>query len=92
MNRALLEYQDAKRIKNMNEELLRHLADSIFYLLKHAEKYNVSLPKKDELMRMLEKANFLIDEITYQPSLNTYKNNQEVNRTYVQKTLNSIVP
>lgn len=92
LRKTISEYEDAKRIKNMNEELLHHLSGSIFYLLKHTEKYSIPLPRKDELVRMLEKANFLIDEIIYQPTLNTSKNNREDNRTYQQKTLNSIVP
>jgi hypothetical protein len=61
------------RHKNMNQELMQHLTGSIFYLLRYSEKYNVQLPKKEELINMLEKANFLIDEITYQPTLNTNK-------------------
>lgn len=64
MQKALLEYKDAVRIKNMNQELLQHLGDSIFYLIKHSEKYNLPLPKKDELIRMVDRANYLIGQIT----------------------------
>src|SRR5437899_11959165 len=64
LRKALSKYEDALRMKNMNRELLQHLTDSVFYLIKHAEKYNLPLPKKDELIRMVDKANFLIDQIT----------------------------
>ena len=40
----------------MNHELLEHLGGSLFYLFRYSEKYGIPLPKKEELLRMVEKA------------------------------------
>ena len=85
LEQTISEYRDAKRIKNMNQELLHHLGDSIFYLLRHAERYNLNLPKKERLERMVEKANFLINEITDQPQSNINNNYREGNSTCFSK-------
>jgi len=85
LEQTISEYRDAKRIKNMNQELLQHLGDSIFYLLRHAERYNLNLPKKEELERMVEKANFLINEISDQPKGNRENISRGGNRTCFSK-------
>ncbi|MCH8833250.1 MAG: hypothetical protein IIA81_03050 [Thaumarchaeota archaeon] len=64
MRKTLSEYEDALRMRNMNQELLDQLSGSIFYLLKYSEKYSITLPKKDELVRMLDKADSLIEQIS----------------------------
>lgn len=81
---ALSKYEDSVRMKNMNQELLQHLGDSIFYLIKHSEKYNLPLPKKEELIRMVDKANSLIDQITNQPTFDSQNNNRRFDRTLKQ--------
>jgi hypothetical protein len=67
LKNALREYEHAKHLKRMNQELYQHLTGSIYWLLKYSEKYNIPLPKKDELLRMVEKANFLIDQFIPPP-------------------------
>jgi len=63
LKKAITEHDKALRLKNINVELHSHLTGSIYWLLKYSEKYNISLPKKDELIRMIEKSDFLIDEM-----------------------------
>ena len=63
LSKVLEEYKMSARMKNVSQELMQHLADSVFYLLRYSEKYNVPLPKKDELIRMVDKANSIIDQI-----------------------------
>ena len=73
MNNALKEYENARRLKRINQELYDHLSGSIYYLLKYSEKYNVPLPKKQELIQMVEKSNFYIDQFAKQPKSNMEK-------------------
>lgn len=73
MNKALQEYENAKRLKNINQELYDQLAGSIYYLLKYSEKYNIPLPKKDELIRMVKKSHFLMDQFSHPTTLDTKK-------------------
>ncbi len=65
LRQAVNEYEKAVRVKNMNQELYDHLLGSIVYLLKYSEKYNVPLPQKDELCRMLNRAQSLIEGIVH---------------------------
>jgi hypothetical protein len=67
---ALSEYKKAHRLKQLNELLSIHLHDSIYYLIKYSEKYDFPLPNKKNLLRMIENADYVIDQIVYQdPSL-----------------------
>lgn len=62
MRKSIMNYDQAIRIKKLNEELYEHLTGSIYYLMKYAEKNNLPLPKKNELLQMVEKADFIIDQ------------------------------
>ena len=69
---ALSEYKNAHRLKQLNEQLSIQLHGSIYYLLKYSEKYNLPLPNKSDLLRMIENADFIIDQFSYEsPNLNT---------------------
>lgn len=61
---TILEHEKALKMKNLNQELLEHLNGSIRWILSYSKKYGVPLPKKDELLRMAAKADFLVDQIT----------------------------
>ncbi|HEV2192772.1 MAG TPA: hypothetical protein VGR54_04030 [Nitrosopumilaceae archaeon] len=63
LKKAIAEHEKALHLKNLNQELNSHLTGSVYWLLKHSEKYNIPLPKKDELLRMLEKSDFMINAI-----------------------------
>jgi hypothetical protein len=80
MNKALMEYENARRLKRINQELYDHLSGSIYYLLKYSEKYSLTLPKKDELIRLIETSHFYTDQFAkpnQHPKLNTEKNNDK---------------
>ena len=78
LRQTLEEYQKVLRLKNMNYELLEHLQGSLFWLFRYSEKYGIPIPKKEELMRMAKKADFLLDEIYDQPQGNKDNNYREV--------------
>lgn len=63
LKKAIFEHEKALQLKNINQELHSHLTGSIYWLMRYSEKYNMPLPKKDELLRMIEKSEFLIDEM-----------------------------
>jgi len=63
LKRAIIEHEKALHLKKINHELYSHLTGSIYWLLKYSEKYNMPLPKKEELLRMLEKSEFMIDRM-----------------------------
>lgn len=81
LKETLIEYKKALRLKNMNQELIHHLHGSLFWLLRYSEKYSIPLPQKEALSSMIEKTDFLIDEIFDQPSKNRDKNNRRFDRT-----------
>ena len=54
----------AIRTTRVNQELMEHLKGSVYYVFNYYEERNLEVPKKDQLIQLLEKANFLIDEIT----------------------------
>jgi hypothetical protein len=81
MRKTLEEYRQANRIKKMNYELLNHLQGVYYWIFKYSEQNNIPIPKKNQLLRMAEKADFLIGEIeSDQPKGNTNNNNLEGNR------------
>lgn len=84
LKQTLEEYQKALRLKKMNNELLEHLKGSLFWIFRYSEKYGIPIPKKDELLRMAEKADFLLDEISDQPNGNSSHNNRRRNSTLKQ--------
>ncbi len=63
LKKILTELDKATKMKNLNHELLEHLNGSIRWMLSHSEKYDIPLPKKDELLRMAEKADLLVEQI-----------------------------
>jgi len=76
LNNALKEYEYARRLKRINQVLYDHLAGSIYYLLKYSERYNITLPKKWELVDMIEKSHFYIDQIAKPATENLHKEDQ----------------
>lgn len=80
-NDILNQYKDALRLKKLNQELYNHLCASILHLLKYSQKYNIPLPKKDVLLGMIEKADFIVDQFADQPTVNTNNTSHEDNRT-----------
>ena len=75
LKKALSEMDDAVKLKNMNEELMQHLSGSVYWLIKHSEKYDFQLPKKEELIRMVEKADFMIEQMTQKADQSKSNNN-----------------
>jgi hypothetical protein len=63
MRKTLAQYDKAIRLKNMNEELFEHLLGSVIWLLKYTDKYSITLPKKEEMHRMVKRAELLINEL-----------------------------
>lgn len=50
----LAEYsRHLRKIQVINEDISRQLLGSVVYLLKYCEKYNIKLPKKDQLESIL---------------------------------------
>ena len=74
MRITLKQYDRAIRLKRLNEELYAHLLGSLYYLFKYAEKHEITLPEKDNLLQMVRKADFIIDQFVNQPKGNTDKN------------------
>ena len=81
LEKALFEYRTAHRLTRINQELYEHLVGAIDYLLHYSEKYDLPLPKKSELLRMITRANSLICESQYQPKGNTNKINRKGDST-----------
>jgi hypothetical protein len=80
MNKALAEYEYARRLKRINQELYDHLIGSVYYLIKQSEKYNTPLPNRDILLQMIKNTGFIIDQFAkpiHHPKLNTEKNSNE---------------
>lgn len=63
LKKTLMQYDKAIRLKNVNEELFDHLLGSVIWLLKYSEQYSIPLPKKDDMQRMIKRAEFLVNEI-----------------------------
>ena len=85
MRKTLKEYDNANRIKKLNEGLYEHLTGSIYYLLKYSEKHNILLPQKEALLGMVEKADFFIDQFT------TPTKNQQPEKTTEDSTESGII-
>lgn len=63
MKQTLAQYDKAVRLKNVSEELFDHLLGSVIWLLNYSEKYSFPLPKKEEIHRMVKRAEFLVNEL-----------------------------
>jgi hypothetical protein len=81
MRKAVMQYDKAIRLKNINQELYDHLVGSIVWLLKYSAKYNITIPKKEELYRMVKRAQFLIDEMDIALSSTPPTEDQQRNKT-----------
>lgn len=63
LKRTLIELDKATKMKNLNQDLLEHLNGSIRWMLSYSEKYGIPLPKKDEMLRMIKKADLIVEQI-----------------------------
>jgi hypothetical protein len=69
MKKALAEYENANRIKDINQELYDHLTGSIYYLVKYCVKYDIPLPNRENLIGMVTRANAIIQRFATPTSL-----------------------
>jgi hypothetical protein len=53
---AFHELQEALKIKHVNDELLEHLISSVLWLVNYAKKNNITLPERDKITEILDKA------------------------------------
>jgi hypothetical protein len=60
---AFHELQEALKIKRVNDELLEHLLSSVLWLVNYAKKNNITLPEKDKIVNMLDKATEIADRL-----------------------------
>jgi len=90
LKKALRHHDEALRLKKINEELYAHLTGSLYYLIKYSEKYQISLPEKDLLLRMVEKADYIIDRF-HQPKGNTEKIHRKGDRTIFKNCLSGFM-
>ena len=82
LKEALAEYENARRLKHLNQNLYEHLIGSIYCLIKHCEKNNLTLPNRDFLLDMVKNAGFIIDQFKSTNRHLTGRNtNHEDNRT-----------
>jgi len=63
LEKTLEEYKKARKLKQLNENLSIHLLGSIQYLLEYGKKYNMPIPKKEDLLRMIETGYDLVKEL-----------------------------
>ena len=80
LKRTIFELERAAKMKNLNQDLLEHLNGSIQWMLSYSEKYNIPLPKKAELLRMVEKSNFLVEQITQKADQSTNFDSEDSRR------------
>jgi hypothetical protein len=60
---AFHELQEALKIKRVNDELLEHLLSSVLWLVNYAKKNNITLPEKDKITEILDKAIAIADKL-----------------------------
>jgi hypothetical protein len=60
---ALNTMRYALTVKRLNEELYDQLCNSILYLIRYSEKYNITLPNRASLLELVEKSRDRIDAI-----------------------------
>jgi len=74
LEETIEEYRKVKRLKKLNENLTEQLLGSIQYLIEYSEKYHFQLPKKTELLQMVENGYSLLQQLDpQQPKSNTNK-------------------
>lgn len=89
MRKAIKQYDKALRLKQINENLYEHLTGSIYYVLRYAEKHQIALPDKSNLIDMIEKADFLIDQFAKpaRRNLTERKSDKDLTEPKFTKTL-----
>lgn len=63
VERLAVEWQKARRIEHLNQELYDQLGGTIIYILGYAKKSNIILPNEQTLNKMIDRASRLMDEI-----------------------------
>jgi len=63
LKRALAEHETALKMKHLNQQLMEYLTGSIYYITKYSEENNIPLPNKENLLKMIEEANSMIENI-----------------------------
>ena len=86
----LNECHKIQRVKRLNQELYNMLGDSLFYLLRYAEKNNIALPNKDALMAMVDRIHGLMNTIDAPTTPNNHEKHpdSEQNQNLPQKGTN----
>ena len=70
---VLEELRHTLKVKRINDELLEHLASTLGWLLRYAEKNNIALPEKDKIVLALDRAMEIAEKL---PSHQPFCNNQ----------------
>lgn len=82
LEEVLAEYNHAKKLKKLNEELLEHLNSMIRWLLHYCEKNDLRPPNLDILENAIERSQDYIQKMSPdQPTKNTTKNDRFGHRT-----------
>ena len=63
LKRALAEHETALKMKNLNQELMEFLTGSIYEVIRCADENGISLSKRDKLLKLMERANIMIENI-----------------------------
>jgi hypothetical protein len=61
----LFEWSQVNRDNKLNQRLYDQLGGSIIYILNYAQKNNIILPNRDNLYRLIKKADEIMNEINY---------------------------
>jgi hypothetical protein len=59
----LFEWSQVNRDNKLNQRLYDQLGGSIIYILNYAQKNNIILPNRDNLYRLIKKADEIMNEI-----------------------------
>ena len=82
-------HNSIENVARINNDLSEHLICSIIQLLKYGEKYNVIIPKKEQLEQILLNTKFLLEEkkeaVDRFNTLNHYFNDQPTGHPTTQK-------
>lgn len=81
LKRALAEHETAIKIKNLNQELAEYLIGSAYEIIKYCEENNIPLSKKEQLLKMIEKANFRIENIISTATKRSFEPHQPTGNT-----------
>lgn len=89
MKQILAKYDEVERMTKVNKILYDHLIESLYYYIQYSTKYDIPLPKKEELYQMVKRARYWQDQISdiNKPSnldLTGEKNNHRPNSILTQ--------